>query len=250
MSNPVRSVSVVICAYNEQSSVGAVLEKLSKLEFINEIIAVNNGSTDKTGEILAQWKAKDQRIQIVTVDKNIGLGYGLVKGIYATTGDIVVRQDADLEYDPNEIIDMITPMINGHGNVCFGSRMLVKKAHRAQYYYNYLANVLFTFLADMMCNLNLTDVETAAKAFKGRLIRGLQFNSNGFEIEIEMLFRLRKAGAVFYEVPISYYGRTVDEGKKIRFKDAFTTLFALLRYGLVWRLLRNRLRQDQPPASA
>ncbi len=242
MSHHKPSVSVVVCAYNEQCSIGEVLDKLSKLDFIHEIIAVNNGSTDKTGEILAAWQNKDQRIKIATVDKNIGLGYGLVKGIYATTGDIVVRQDADLEYDPCEIIDMITPMINGHGNVCFGSRMLVKKAHRAQYYYNYLANVLFTFLSDILCNLNLTDVETAAKAFNGNLIRGIQFNSKGFEIEIEMLFRLRKAGAVFYEVPISYYGRSVEEGKKIRLKDAFTTLLALFRYGLGWRYLRNRAR--------
>ena len=218
------------------------MEKLSKLDFVHEIVAVNNGSTDKTGEILSSWHAKHERIKIVTVEKNIGLGYGLVKGIYATTGDIVARQDADLEYDPYEIKDLIAPMIAGHGDVCFGSRMLVKRAHRAQYFYNYLANVFFTFLADMMCNLNLTDVETASKAFKGPLVRGIQFDSKGFEIEIEMLFRLRKAGAVFYEVPISYYGRTVAEGKKIRLFDAFRTLFALLRYGLVWKLLRNRPR--------
>jgi len=242
MSQHEPSVSVVICAYNEQASVGKVLDKLSTLDFIKEIIAVNNGSTDKTGEILTECQARDTRIKIVTVDKNIGLGYGLVKGIHATTGDIVVRQDADLEYDPFEISDLINPMVQGHADVCFGSRMLVKKAHRAHYYYNYLANVLFTFLADLLCNLNLTDVETAAKAFNGKLIRGLHFNSNGFEIEIEMLFRLRKAGAVLYEVPISYYGRSVEEGKKIRLKDAFTTLFALVRYGLVWRLLRNRAR--------
>lgn len=244
------SISVVVCAYNEESSVGDVLDKLSNLDFIQEIVAVNNGSTDKTGEILAACQARDQRVKVVTVDRNIGLGYGLVKGIYATSGDIVVRQDADHEYDPFEIMDLITPMIQGHADVCFGSRMLVKKAHRAHYYYNYLANVLFTFLADVFCNLNLTDVETASKAFRGSLIRGLQFSSKGFEIEIEMLFRLRKAGAVFYEVPISYYGRSVEEGKKIRLKDAFTTLFALFRYGLVWRFLRNRLRKGQSVVSA
>jgi glycosyltransferase involved in cell wall biosynthesis len=240
------TISVVICAFNEQASVGKVLGKLSQLEFVQEIITVNNGSTDKTGDILAEWKVKDPRIQIITVQRNSGLGHGLMQGIYATKGDIVVRQDADLEYDPSEIIDLVAPMINGHGNVCFGSRMLVKKAHRAQYYYNYLANVLFTFLADLLCNLNLTDVETAAKAFKGDLIRGLHFNSKGFEIEIEMLFRLRKAGAVFYEVPISYYGRTIAEGKKIRLKDAFTTLFAMVRYGVFWKLLRNRPPEQSP----
>jgi len=236
------TISVVVCAYNEEPSVGKVLEKLSRLDFIHEIVTINNGSTDRTGEILLEWQQKDSRIKIVTVEKNIGLGYGLVKGIYATTGDIVARQDADLEYDPDELIDLVTPLVNGHGSVCFGSRMLVKKAHKAQYFYNYLANLLFTFLADLLSNLNLTDVETASKAFNGKLIRSLEFNSNGFEIEIEMLFRLRREGAIFYEVPISYYGRTVAEGKKIRLKDAFTTLYALVRYGLVWKLLRNQKR--------
>lgn len=233
-----KTISVVICAYNEERTVGAVLEKLKKLPYFTEIVVVNNGSTDKTGDVVAKSASLDSRIKIVTVLKNQGLGYGLCQGISHTTGEIVVRQDADLEYDPDELINMVEPIAKGHGQVCFGSRMLVRKAHKAQYFYNYLANKLFTFVADMLANINLTDVETAAKAFDGNLIRSIPFKTKGFQIEIEMLFKLRAHGAIFYEVPISYYGRSIAEGKKIRFKDAFTTTWALMTYGVFWKFLK------------
>ncbi len=233
-----KTISVVICAYNEDRTVGSVLDKLNKLPFITEIVCVNNGSTDNTGAVLKKHATIDKRIVIVEVPKNQGLGYGLCKGISQTTGEIVVRQDADLEYDPNELINLIDPIANGHGQVCFGSRMLVRKAHKAQYFYNYLANKFFTFIADLLANLNLTDVETAAKAFDGKLIRSIPFYTKGFQIEIEMLFKLRAHGAVFYEVPISYYGRSIAEGKKIRLKDAFTTTWALMTYGVFWKFLK------------
>lgn len=233
-----KSISVVICAYNEERTLGAVLEKLHKLSYFTEIVCVNNGSTDSTGKVISKHAAIDQRIKLVEITKNQGLGYGLVKGISQTTGSIVVRQDADLEYDPNELINLIEPIANGHGQVCFGSRMLVRKAHRAQYFYNYLANKFFTFIADLLANINLTDVETAAKAFDGNLIRSIPFHTKGFQIEIEMLFKLRAHGAIFYEVPISYYGRSIAEGKKIRLKDAFTTSWALMTYGVFWKLLK------------
>lgn len=233
-----KTISVVICAYNEERTIGTVLEKLSQLPFVTEIVCVNNGSTDGTGQAIRKHIAKDGRIQILEIAKNQGLGHGLCYGITHTKCDIVVRQDADLEYDPHEIINLISPIANGHGQVCFGSRMLVRKAHRAQYFYNYLANLLFTFIADLLSNMNLTDVETASKAFDGPLIRSIPFTSSGFQIEIEMLFKLRAHGAIFYEVPISYYGRSIAEGKKIRLKDAFTTIWALLRYGVFWKFLK------------
>jgi len=233
-----KSVSAVICAYNEERTIGAVLDKLNKLSYIHEIVVVNNGSTDQTGAVIQKHMAQDARIRIVTIEKNQGLGHGLSRGILETKGDIVVRQDADLEYDPDELINLVEPIAKGHGQVCFGSRMLVRKAHKAQYFYNYLANKLFTFIADFLANINLTDVETAAKAFDGHLIRSIPFRTKGFQIEIEMLFKLRAQGAIFYEVPISYYGRSIAEGKKIRLKDAFTTTWALMTYGVFWKLLR------------
>jgi len=233
-----KTISVVICAYNEERTVGAVLEKLHKHPYFTEIVVVNNGSTDTTGAVIKKHMALDNRIRMVEVAKNQGLGYGLCKGILETKCDIVVRQDADLEYDPDELINLVEPIAKGHGQVCFGSRMLVRKAHKAQYFYNYLANKLFTFVADMLANINLTDVETASKAFDGPLIRSIPFKTKGFQIEIEMLFKLRAHGAVFYEVPISYYGRSIAEGKKIRLKDAFTTTWALMTYGVFWKFLK------------
>jgi len=233
-----KTISVVICAYNEERTVGLVLEKLRQMPEFFEIVCVNNGSTDQTELILKECSDQDPRIKILEIQKNEGLGHGLCQGILLTTGDIVVRQDADLEYDPEELLSLVDPISRGHGQVCFGSRMLVRKAHRAQYYYNYLANLLFTFIADLLSNINLTDVETAAKAFDGPLIRSLNFTSKGFQIEIEMLFKLRARGAVFYEVPISYYGRSLAEGKKIRLKDAFTTIWALFTYGVFWKFIK------------
>lgn len=233
-----KTVSVIMCAYNEEPSIGTVLDKLRKLDFVDEIVCVDNGSTDGTASVIKRCQQLDPRLKMVTVAVNQGLGHGLCMGISQTTGDIVARQDADLEYDPAELADLVDPLVRDLGQVCFGSRMLVRKAHKAQYFYNYLANKLFTFVADTLSNLNLTDVETAAKAFDGKLVRDIKFYSKGFQIEIEMLFKLRARGAVFYEVPISYYGRTLAEGKKIRIKDAFTTTWALMTYGVFWKLLK------------
>ena len=233
-----KTISVVICAYNEEMSIGKVLEKLKGIAFVDEIVCVDNGCTDGTAKIIRGFQDQDRRLKMIAVPVNQGLGHGLCLGIAETTGDIVARQDADLEYDPDELVNLIDPLVTGLGQVCFGSRMLVRKAHKAQYFYNYLANKLFTLIADLLSNLNLTDVETAAKAFDGKLLRSLKFNSKGFQIEIEMLFKLRVHNAIFYEVPISYYGRTLAEGKKIRLKDAFTTLWALITYGIFWRWLK------------
>lgn len=236
MSN--KTVSVIVCAYNEEPSIGTVLDKLRQLDFVDEIVCVDNGSTDNTASVITQCQLSDPRIKLVTVKVNRGLGHGLCLGIKQTTGDIIARQDADLEYDPFELPELVDPLVRNLGQVCFGSRMLVRKAHKAQYFYNYLANKLFTFVADSLSNLNLTDVETAAKAFDGKLLRDINFHSEGFQIEIEMMFKLRARGAVFYEVPISYYGRSLAEGKKIRLKDAFTTLWALTTYGVFWKWLK------------
>jgi glycosyltransferase involved in cell wall biosynthesis len=238
MNEERKKISVVICAYNEERSIGKVFEKLRSLAEFFEIVVVNNGSTDKTAQVISENMKLDSRIKLIEIKKNKGLGHGFTQGVYATTGDIIVRQDADLEYDPFELMAIVEPILSGYASVCFGSRMLVRKAHKAQYFYNYLANKLFTFIADLLSNLNITDVETAAKAFDGNLARSIKYTTHGFQIEIEMFFKLRAKGAIFYEVPISYYGRTVEEGKKIRLKDAFTTLWALIYYGTTWKFLK------------
>jgi len=227
-----KTVSVIMCAYNEENTVGIVLEKLRYLDFINEIIVVDNGSTDQTNNILQNCKENDDRIQIYQIHKNKGLGCGLKLAIEKSAGDIVVRQDADLEYDPDELINLITIIDQELGDVVYGSRMLVRKAHRVHYYYSYVANKIITMVSNLFTNLFLSDVETAAKAFKGKIIRNIKWNSKGFEIENEMTVKLKKAGCIFYEVPFSYYGRPFNEGKKIRAFDGFKAIFFIIYYSI------------------
>jgi glycosyltransferase involved in cell wall biosynthesis len=228
-----KSVSIIICAFNEEITIGHVLKKLRDIDFVTEIIAVDNGSIDKTFEILGESSKLDSRLKVFQIKKNIGLGYGLKHAINQTKCDIVVRQDADLEYDPFEIINLVEQIDNGNANVVYGSRILVRKAHKVHYFYNYIANKLLTFLNNLVTNLFLSDVETASKAFDGDIIRSVNIRSKGFEIENELTIKLKKINCTFYEVPISYYGRSFKEGKKIRVIDGFKAVYFIFYYTIV-----------------
>lgn len=227
-----KSVSLIMSAYNEDKTVGEVLNKLKKIEYITEIIIVDNGSTDGTYNIICEAQKEDIRIKCFRIKKNEGLGCGLKCAIEKTKGDIVVRQDADLEYDPFELINLVEQINNGKADVVYGSRVLVRKAHKVHYYYNYLANCLISHLSNACTNLFLSDVETAAKAFDGDIIRAISLKSKGFEIENEMTIKLKRIGCDFYEIPFSYYGRKYEEGKKIRPFDGFKAVFYILYYTL------------------
>ena len=229
-------------AYNENNTVGIVLSKLRNLEYLHEIIVVDNGSTDTTYDVLISAQQLDSRIKILRIEKNEGLGCGLKLAIENTVGEIVVRQDADLEYDPDELINLVEIIDNDLADVVYGSRMLVRKAHKVHYYYSYLANKAITHFSNLLTNLMLSDVETGAKAFRGELIRGINWKSKGFEIENEMTIKLKKRGCTFFEVPYSYYGRKFSEGKKIRPVDGIKAIFYILYYSistLFTRELRN-----------
>jgi glycosyltransferase involved in cell wall biosynthesis len=228
-----KTVSLIMSAYNEEATVGKVLGEINKLKYIDEIIVVDNGSIDGTKDEILKAKKKDRRIKVLQIKKNNGLGVALRYAIDNTTGDIVVRQDADLEYDPAELINLIEQIKNGHADVVYGSRMLVRKAHRVHYYYSYLANIIITTFSNLVTNLFLSDVETAAKAFNGPKLRTLKLKANGFEIENEMTIKLKKTGCVFYEVPYSYYGRKFEEGKKIRTLDGFKAIYYILYYRII-----------------
>ena len=222
--------SLIMSAFNEENTVGLVLEKIKNINFINEIILVDNGSTDSTYNILLEAQKEDDRIKILTIEKNRGLGLGIRLAIENTTGDIIVRQDADLEYDPNELINLVEIIENDLADVVYGSRVLVRKTHRVHYYYSYLANKIITMFSNIVTNLFLSDVETAAKAFRGDIARQIKWVSKGFEIEIEMTIKFKRIGCVFYEIPFSYYGRPFNEGKKIRSIDGFKAIFYILYY--------------------
>jgi glycosyltransferase involved in cell wall biosynthesis len=221
-------------AYNEEKTIATVVQRVLKevpCEF--ELIIVNDGSTDRTGEIAAGLASNDPRIRVFH-QKNAGKTAALKQGFEKSRGRIVIVQDADLEYDPAEIIHVIQPILDGKADVVYGSRFLVRRAARVLYFYHYVANRVITLLSNLFTNLNMTDVETGYKALRGDIVRAMVIKSRGFGIEIEITAKIAKWGAAVYEVPISYYGRTYEEGKKIGTIDGIMALWYILRFNLLW----------------
>jgi len=231
-----KSLSVVVPAYNEERTLPIVIEKLLKLPQLLEIVIVDDCSTDGTAGILEQLKLKHDNIRVQRHARNSGKTQALKTGFRMTRGQIVIVQDADLEYDPEEIPEVIAPIISGQADVVFGSRFLVRKASRVLYFYHYLGNKTLTFLSNLATNINLTDVETGYKAFRGEIIRQMKINSTGFGFEIEVTAKVSKLKCSIYETPISYYGRTYEEGKKITALDGVAALYYILRYNLLCSL--------------
>jgi glycosyltransferase involved in cell wall biosynthesis len=230
-----RCLSVIIPAYNEAGTLEEVAEKVLALRQVLEVIVVDDGSTDDTPAVCERLKRHD-RIQTIRLARNSGKCAALKAGFAASKGAIVIVQDADLEYDPSEIPDVIQPIIEGHADVVYGSRFLVRKAARVLYFYHYLANRGLTFLSNVMTNVNFTDVETGYKAFRGEIIRSMVITSRGFGIEIEITAKIAKLGCAIYEIPISYYGRTYQEGKKIGFSDGVAALWYIVKFNLMCNL--------------
>lgn len=227
-------LSVVMPAYNEEPTLrDSVQAVLAKVPGLLELVLVNDGSRDRTGAIADQLAREDSRVRVIHQPRNMGKTAALKTGFAATRGDIVIVQDADLEYDPAEIDAVVDPIRNGIADVVYGSRFLVRKAARILYFYHYIANKGLTFCSNLCTNLNMTDVETCYKAFRGEIIRNMTITSTGFGFEIEVTAKVAKLkGCRIYEVPISYYGRTFEEGKKIGFKDGVAAGLYILRYNL------------------
>jgi glycosyltransferase involved in cell wall biosynthesis len=223
-------LSVVVPVYNEAQTLAEIVGRLLALPQLLEIIIVDDCSTDRTPQILQKLSADHGRIQTVRHENNRGKTEALKTGFRLTRGEIVIVQDADLEYDPREIPDVIAPIIAGQADVVFGSRFLVRKATRVLYFYHYLGNKLLTFCSNLATNINLTDVETCYKAFRGDIIRQMKIDSSGFGFEIEVTAKVAKLKCAIYETPISYYGRTYEEGKKVTAWDGIAALYYILRY--------------------
>ncbi len=232
-SNPPDSLtlSVVIPAYNEENTVATVVRRVLEIPFNLEIVIVNDGSTDGTRQIVEDMAGRDSRIRVVH-QENSGKTAALRKGFALTTGDIVIVQDADLEYDPAEIIHVVRPIFGGQADVVYGSRFLVRREARVLYFYHYVANRFLTVFSNLLTNLNMTDVETGYKAFRGDIIRNMNIVSSGFGVEIEVTAKIAKLKAAIYEVPISYYGRTYNEGKKIGLTDGLLAFWYIVRFNL------------------
>ncbi len=232
-------LSVVIPAYNEASTIHLILDKVLKVKLISnlelEIVIVDDCSKDGTIEVIQKYIAQTRTnvISLYRHEKNHGKGAALHTGISMATGNYVIIQDADLEYDPNEYNLLLKPIIDGVADVVYGSRFMGGNPHRILFFWHSIGNEFLTFLSNMMTNLNLTDMETCYKLFKREVIQSLKLKEKRFGFEPEVTAKIAKIkGIRIYEVGISYYGRTFEEGKKIGWKDGFRAIYCILRYGL------------------
>ncbi|MCX5809085.1 MAG: glycosyltransferase family 2 protein [Proteobacteria bacterium] len=256
-------LSIVIPAYNERNFIEEVVRRVMDAPYDKEIIIVDDGSTDGTREILKKIAncelriancelrkdrtgepanrrigVEEQRtesrehlneVKVIFHEKNMGKGGAVRNGVSAAKGDIIIIQDADLEYDPKDYPRLLEPILEGKADVVYGSRFL-GGPHRVHYFWHYVGNMLITLVSNMSTDLNLTDMETGYKVFKREVFQGIEIKSNRFGFEPEITAKVARKGCVIYEVPISYYGRSYEEGKKITWKDGVKAVFTILKY--------------------
>ena len=226
------TLSIVIPCYNEQATICSLVEAVRNSPIPNkEIVIVDDGSTDGVQEVLKR-KIEPLGIKVIYHAKNQGKGAALRTGFAAVAGDIVIVQDADLEYDPREYLTVIQPILDGKADVVFGSRFLGSSAHRVLYFWHSIGNRFLTFCSNMFTNLNLTDMETCYKAFRREIIQSIQIEEDRFGFEPEITAKVAQKACRIYEVGISYTGRTYKEGKKIGWKDGFRALWCILKYNV------------------
>jgi len=225
-------VSIIIPCFNEKKYIEEIIKRVLDQNNINkEIIIVDDGSTDGTTEILKK-NIENKVNKIIYLEKNFGKGNAVKEAIKFVNGEIILIQDADLEYNPKDYDKMIAPFISNDADVVYGSRFISNDSRRVIYFANTVANKILTFFLNCLLNLNFTDVETGYKAFKTELAKKIYLNEKGFGFEIEITIKLSKIKAIFYEVGISYSGRSISEGKKIRMKHFFEAIYCIIKYKL------------------
>jgi glycosyltransferase involved in cell wall biosynthesis len=229
------TLSIVIPVFNEVKTLETVLAAVRavQLPLRKEIILVDDGSTDGTRDLLRGLDASKGDLVVVFHEHNMGKGAALRTGFERATGDIVLIQDADLEYDPAEYPNLLKPLLDGHADVVYGSRFLGAGAHRVVYYWHSVGNKVLTTLSNMMTNLNLTDMEVCYKVFKREVLKNLRLREERFGFEVEITAKGARGGWRVYEVPICYYGRSYADGKKITWKDGVRALWCILKYRFV-----------------
>lgn len=234
-----KKLSIIVPAYNEERSIQNILNKINETHLIQdiqkEIIVVNDCSKDNTEQKITEFQQAHPELNIVYKkhETNQGKGAALRTGFQNATGDFVIVQDADLEYDPNEFNLLMKPILDGFADVVYGTRFVGGKPHRILFFWHTIGNKMLTFASNMFTNLNLTDMETCYKMFRREIIQSITLKENRFGFEPEVTAKIAKIPKIrIYEVGISYYGRTYEEGKKIGMKDAFRALYCIIRYNL------------------
>ena len=225
---PIACLSVVIPCFNEENTVATVIDTVLANPWVAEVIVVDDGSTDKSREILAGLD--DPRLHVVLQPYNRGKGAALRAGFAAATADFVVVQDADLEYDPSEFEVLLEPLLAGKADVVYGSRFVSSRPHRVLYFWHSMGNKLLTLSSNVFTGLNLTDMETCYKVFRREVIQGIDLREDRFGFEPEVTAKVARGGWRVYEVGISYSGRTYADGKKIGWKDGFRAMYCIVRY--------------------
>jgi glycosyltransferase involved in cell wall biosynthesis len=234
-----KTLSIVIPAYNEAATIHLILNKVAEVELLGgmskEVIVVDDASKDGTWKVLNEYKSQhpEQNLQLFQHPVNLGKGAALHTGIQKATGEVTVIQDADLEYDPHEFNLLLDPICRDVADVVYGSRFMGGNPHRILFFWHSIGNKFLTFLSNMFTNLNLTDMETCYKMFRTDVLQGLKLKEKRFGFEPEVTAKMARVPKIrIYEVGISYYGRTFEEGKKIGWKDGFRAIYCILKYNL------------------
>ena len=228
------TLSIIIPCFNEINTIEELILRVKKAPVHSkEIIIIDNCSTDGTREYLSNLK--DDSLLIVFNDKNIGKGGSLARGFQLASGEITIIQDADLEYNPSEYRKIITPILEGNADVVYGSRFIGEAPHRVLYFWHRVGNGFLTLLSNILTDINLTDMETCYKAFRTSIVKKIKFKEKGFGFEPEVTAKIARLNCRIYEVGISYFGRTYEEGKKVSWKDGFVAIWCILKYNLIFK---------------